>query len=117
MDVISLLKALPEQIQRIIIYSYLPRHNCATLLLTPSDPFRREIGAHNTITLKYVYCCDLKQKYKSIIWEELRPSNLKKITYGDSPDIYPQRGWGGQFLIFRECRSPCEMDRYVRSLT
>ena len=118
MDIISRLKALPEQLQRIIIYSYLPRDNCANLLLTPGDPYKRKMGVPNSIFLKYVSLSQLKQKYKTIIWEELRPSKLGSTTYGDTRLLWnPQKGFGGQFLIFREWHDENELLKLLRSFT
>ena len=118
MDIISRLKALPEVLQRIIIYKYLPRHNCATLLLIPGDPDDRKRGFPNRISLKYICMAQLKQKYKTIIWDELRPSKLGSTTDGDMPLLWiPQKGYGRQFLLFRDCRDVKEMITLLRKLS
>lgn len=88
MDIISLLKALPDELQRMIIYKYLPRNSCADLLIRSK-----------TIYLKYVRNFIFEPKYKTTIWEALRPSKIHKLNYGD----------GEQFLILRSKMSKGEL--------
>lgn len=81
-------KNLPEDVKRIIIYTFLPRNDSAQLLCNESN-----------IRLKYVRNFQFDEKYKLSIWNPLRPSKLNKISYGD----------GDKIIIFRDKLSMREL--------
>ena len=81
-------KNLPEDIKRIIIYTFLPRNDSAQLLCN-----------ENEIRLKYVRNFWFNEKNRNQIWENLRPSKLNNINYGN----------GDKFIIFRDKLSMKEL--------
>lgn len=86
---------LPIELKRIIMFEFLPRHPTAQLF-------------HNNevLSLKYTRHFMFEEKYKSSIWEFLRPTNMRKSYYGD----------GGEFSIIRKKLSMREVIHLLQLL-
>lgn len=97
MSLLAAFSKLPYPIQSKILFSYLliPHPNVLQL-------------KKNTIVLKYTRkTLFTRESYINLIWENLRPSNLKKTFYGDE---------NGEFIIIRNKLSLREVIILRRSL-
>ena len=86
---------LPIDLQREIV-GFIPRHPTAQIIY----------DSRNILSLNYVRRFNFETIYppcykRMFIWEELKPTNLKSVFYGDTKKIIRSNISKGQFIKLR----------------